>query len=109
MIVEVCGIIVKGNILHRENMMRIVLSLSFAIALAIAPTASISQIGLPFDTAMSVAANPKDLVVFNTKSHKYHDPKCLWAKRCTVNCIPITRAEAQQRGGIPCAYCNGGE
>ena len=54
------------------------------------------------------AASQRDIVDFNTQSLKYHEPNCIWAKRCTVNCIKITRAEAKKRGGIPCQICGGG-
>src|SRR4030095_4257237 len=50
-----------------------------------------------------------DIVVFNVKTNKYHSQGCMAAKRCTVNCINITRAEAHQRGGLPCQICGGGE
>jgi hypothetical protein len=50
-----------------------------------------------------------DTVVFNVQNHKFHDPHCIWAKRCTVNCINMTRKEAHKRGGIPCKVCGGGE
>lgn len=56
-----------------------------------------------------LAASQRDIVDFNTQSLKYHDPDCIWAKRCTVHCIKITRAEAKKRGGIPCKVCGGGE
>lgn len=49
------------------------------------------------------------IVDFNTQTLKYHDPNCRWAKRCTVHCIKISRAEAKRRGGIACKVCNGGE
>jgi hypothetical protein len=55
------------------------------------------------------AAKQSDTVIFNVKTHKYHIPSCIWAKRCTANCIAITRAEAIQRGGVPCKVCGGGE
>jgi hypothetical protein len=55
------------------------------------------------------ASSPSDIVDFNTQTLKYHDPNCIWEKRCTVHCIKISRAEAKKRGGIPCKVCNGGE
>jgi hypothetical protein len=51
----------------------------------------------------------KNVVIFNVKSYKYHAPRCSAARRCTVNCIPLSRAEAKSRGGIPCGICGGGE
>lgn len=47
-------------------------------------------------------------VVFNTKSLIYHSPNCEWAERCTVNCITVTRDEAEDEGGRPCKVCGGG-
>ena len=55
------------------------------------------------------AASADDIVVFNTKSLKYHDPSCIWAKRCTVHCIKVKRSQARERGGVPCKVCGGGE
>lgn len=54
-------------------------------------------------------ANGSDIVVFNVSNLKFHSPSCIWACRCTKHCINITRAEAHQRGGVPCKVCNGGE
>lgn len=54
-------------------------------------------------------ADPNDIVMFNVQNHKFHTRSCIWAKRCTVNCIPISRKEAHSRGGIPCKVCGGGE
>lgn len=56
-----------------------------------------------------IAASQKDVVIYNTKTDKYHIPSCSAAKRCTVNCIPLTRGEAKQRGGVPCKLCGAGE
>jgi hypothetical protein len=46
-------------------------------------------------------------VMFNTKSHKYHRPRCKSAKACTVNCIELKKSEAIERHGIPCGNCGG--
>jgi len=46
-------------------------------------------------------------VVFNTKTLKYHDPNCRWAKKCTENCIKINKEKALKRGGRPCKVCGG--
>ena len=53
------------------------------------------------------SSNSKDIVTFNTQTHKYHGLTCVWAKKCTVHCIDIPRAEALRRGGIPCKVCGG--
>jgi hypothetical protein len=47
------------------------------------------------------------VVYFNTKSFKYHNPSCQWAKKCTVNCITLPLDEAKERGGVPCKVCRG--
>jgi uncharacterized membrane protein len=54
-----------------------------------------------------VAAAGDEIVMFNTKSLKYHCPSCRWAKKCTRNCIKIMKSEAKKRGGIPCKVCGG--
>lgn len=46
-------------------------------------------------------------VAFNTNSHKYHCPSCVWAQKCTRNCITTTLSEAIKRGGIACKVCGG--
>ena len=48
-----------------------------------------------------------EMVMFNTKTLKYHKPSCRWAIKCTVNCIKIDKKEAIRRGGIPCKVCGG--
>jgi hypothetical protein len=55
------------------------------------------------------ASDDSYIVDFNTQTLKYHDPNCIWAQRCTVHCIKISRAEAKRRGGVACKVCNGGE
>jgi diphthamide synthase subunit DPH2 len=47
-----------------------------------------------------------EIVYYNTQSHKYHKMSCIWAKKCTKNCIPIKRSEAITRG-VPCKVCGG--
>lgn len=54
-------------------------------------------------------ARASDTVCFNTSNNKFHSLSCIWAKRCTVNCIELSRKEAHKRGGIPCKVCGGGE
>lgn len=48
-----------------------------------------------------------ELVMYNTKTGKYHGLSCPWAKKCTVNCIKIEKSEAIRRGAQPCKVCNG--
>ena len=57
-------------------------------------------------TLLSVPALA-EMVMFNTKTLKYHKPNCNWAKKCTVNCIKIDKKEAIRRGGKPCKVCGG--
>lgn len=59
-----------------------------------------------FNTIAITPCLAKD-VYYNTKSHKYHSFNCKWAKKCTVNCIKISKKEAQKRGGVPCKVCGG--
>lgn len=54
-------------------------------------------------------ARDSDSVAFNTSNYKYHSLSCIWAERCTVHCITISRKEAHKRGGVPCKVCGGGE
>lgn len=54
--------------------------------------------------AMPVMA---EMVMYNTKTGKYHSLGCRWAKQCTVNCIKIEKKQAIRRGGIPCKVCGG--
>ena len=46
-------------------------------------------------------------VAFNVESKKYHCVTCQWAKKCTQNCILISKDEAKKRGGVPCKVCGG--
>lgn len=47
------------------------------------------------------------MVMYNTKTNKYHQLWCRWAAKCTVNCIKIDKKEAVRRGGVPCKVCGG--
>lgn|GEM_PF-5216321 len=49
----------------------------------------------------------EEVVAFNQKTLKYHKLDCIWALRCTKNCITIPKSEAIKRGGIPCKVCGG--
>jgi hypothetical protein len=57
--------------------------------------------------AASVSGVRDDIVFFNTQSLKYNCPSCRWAKKCTRNCIKLSRADAIKRGGVPCKVCDG--
>ena len=48
-----------------------------------------------------------EVVVFNTKTHKYHAPSCNYAKKCTVNCVKLEKQQAKAKGGVPCKVCGG--
>lgn len=39
----------------------------------------------------SVLAADSQIVVMNTKTYIYHSPDCKWAKKCTKNCIKISK------------------
>ncbi len=47
------------------------------------------------------------MVVFNTKTMKYHNVYCKWAQKCTVNCIKLEKEKAIKKGGRPCKVCGG--
>jgi hypothetical protein len=55
----------------------------------------------------TTASTTDKIVVFNTKTLKYHDPSCILATRCTRHCITIPLSEARRRGGVPCKACGG--
>lgn len=57
-------------------------------------------------TPVGFAAN-EDLVAFNKNTLKYHCLTCQWAKKCTRNCITISRQQAIDRGGVACKVCRG--
>lgn len=48
-----------------------------------------------------------EVVSFNVKSLKFHCRTCLWAKRCTANCVDVRVSEAKRRGGLACKVCGG--
>ncbi len=48
-----------------------------------------------------------EMVMYNTKTGKFHKLTCKWAKQCTVNCIKIDKQKAKAKGGIPCKVCGG--
>ncbi len=54
---------------------------------------------------MTTPAAFAEMVMFNTKTYKFHTISCRYAHACTVNCIKIDRKEALRRGGIPCKVC----
>lgn len=60
------------------------------------------------DPKRFVASASDEIVIYNFQTKKYHDQACMWAKRCTVHCIPLKRTQAIDRGGIPCKVCGGG-
>lgn len=47
-----------------------------------------------------------EAVYFNRQSLKYHCLTCEWARKCTRNCREMSRAEAIDRGGVPCKVCH---
>lgn len=62
--------------------------------------------GIPAGSA-EVRSPKSETVYFNTNSKKFHSPSCVWAKRCTRNCIPVSRDEALKQGGVACKVCGG--
>jgi hypothetical protein len=76
--------------------------MSRAVVRAVAVTVALLLLATSF-----VALNAEDLVYFNTNSKKYHCMTCQWAKKCTANCIKISRDEAIKRGGQACKVCGG--
>jgi len=86
--------------------------LMIAMASLMVITSSVMGIASPSYAARSTQSNAVQTqasakVYFNTQTHKYHDPSCRWAQRCTQHCILIPESEAIQRGGIPCKVCGG--
>ncbi len=49
---------------------------------------------ITFLTSSALAADDQT-VIMNTKTYIYHTPDCKWAKKCTKNCIKITKQKAQ--------------
>lgn len=45
-------------------------------------------------------------VFYNTNSQIYHNLNCIWAKKCTKNCILLDKSEAMTRGRA-CKVCGG--
>jgi hypothetical protein len=84
-------------------------SFLLSATLLFAPAALAQETNVPNWRAPVLIASANDIVDFNTKTLKYHSPSCIWAKRCTEHCIKISRAEAKQRGGIPCKVCGASE
>ncbi|MFH1653526.1 MAG: hypothetical protein ABIE74_05675 [Pseudomonadota bacterium] len=60
-----------------------------------------------FATLATAQDRANEEVFFNKKTHKVHKLSCEWAHRCTKNCIKIKRADAFNRGGVPCKVCGG--
>lgn len=47
------------------------------------------------------------VVIMNIETDIYHHPSCIWAKRCTKNCIKTTKDDALSRGARACKVCGG--
>jgi hypothetical protein len=56
--------------------------------------------------ADEAAGRAAELVAFNTSNGKYHCLECIWARRCTRNCVNMPLAEARARG-VACKVCGG--
>jgi hypothetical protein len=84
---------------HLVRLRRYLLALVFGVAAAFYPASS-------HHVPVAVVAAER-MVVFNVHTHKYHEPSCVWAHRCTQSCVTIPLSEAIKRGGIPCKVCGG--
>ena len=82
---------------RRTSIGRILLGMILAISLA-------TVLALPYPVA---ATSASEKVSVNVESLKFHCPTCVWALRCTKNCVTTTRADALKRGGVPCKVCGG--
>ena len=69
--------------------------------------AAICLVGVLVAVTFPAWADADEMVVFNTKSLKYHCAQCQYAVKCTKNCITIKKSEALKRGGVPCKVCGG--
>ena len=87
------------------------LCLLFAACLVLPPLAGDSSVEKHAPEAhiqeARASSNSAEKVSFNTSSLKYHCRTCTWAKKCTTNCISITKSEAVDRGGVACKVCRG--
>ena len=61
---------------------------------------------ITFLTSSALAADDQT-VIMNTKTYIYHTPDCKWAKKCTKNCIKITKQKAQAQGARAYKVCGG--
>ena len=61
---------------------------------------------ITFLTSSALAADDQT-VIMNTKTYIYYTPDCKWAKKCTKNCIKITKQKAQAQGARACKVCGG--
>lgn len=88
---------------------RIILSISMTFAFLFPTGPSGHFFSPPLSCSREEVATDRaeEVVQFNTKSLKYHKPTCVWAQRCTRNCIPMKRKDAIRRGGVPCKVCGG--
>jgi micrococcal nuclease len=57
--------------------------------------------------ALPTALPQTGILIFNTRSRKYHCPTCPAVPTCTRNCIEINAADLYNYGGIPCKICGG--
>ena len=69
--------------------------------------AAVCLVGVLAAITFPAWADNDEMVVFNTKSLKYHCSKCQYAVKCTKSCITIKKSEAIKRGGVPCKVCGG--
>jgi hypothetical protein len=81
-------------------------ALAFFASISVLATPPAPQVE-PISAEVVAVSNQNETVAFNTKSLKYHCPRCQHARRCTNNCIEIKKSEAVKRGGVACMTCGG--
>jgi len=47
------------------------------------------------------------IVVLNTNTLIYHKESCIWAQKCTKNCVKVKKVHAIENGARPCKVCGG--
>lgn len=68
------------------------------------PSQELAPTGHPYDHGRGRPDVASDLVAFNPRSHKFHDPGCTYAHDLKL----VPRVEALATGGVPCKRCGGG-
>lgn len=58
-----------------------------------------------FLLSLPVLAEDNPTVLMNTQTLIYHVSSCIWAKKCTRNCIETTKDHALEEGARACKVC----